>query len=113
MLPKARPVMHLVLAGFKLQPLQVRMHSPAENIAVSTRRSWTHCDARNCTTALPVRRFGRRGTACCRVERRGWAELHEPHGLLVDLHNRELTRCPKRYKERVSTQAQSVRLIVP
>ena len=53
-------------------------------------------------------RAARRG-----VERRGRRELKERRGLLVDLHDRELTRCAKRYEERVSAHAQGVRLIVP
>src|SRR5688572_28771834 len=74
----------------------------------------THCDPVNRTSSMPGRRLRRRRAARRGVERRGRTELEVRHSLLVDLDDRELTRCAKRYEEGVPTHAwiDSVRLVV-
>jgi hypothetical protein len=73
----------------------------------------THCDAVNSTSPLPGRWLRKGWAARGGVERRGRRELKEGRGLLVDVHDRELTGCAKRYEEGVPAHAQGVRFIVP
>src|SRR5688572_7565074 len=74
----------------------------------------THCHPVNRTSPLPVRRLRRRRAARRGVELRGRTELEVRHSLLVDLDDRELTRCTKRYEEGVSAHPwiDGVRLVV-